>query len=111
MSWNDDSWRDGYDAWKLRSPDDEYQERCYHEGFEIDWMGLARCGCGDVWTPNQADIDDFRYRNKIYDRHCRRQEFRERWFGWWDRLCANYRTWRWRRRHGFKKLVDDDIPF
>ena len=23
MSWNDDSWRDGYDAWKLASPYDD----------------------------------------------------------------------------------------
>lgn len=25
MAWNDDSWRDGYDAWKLASPDEDWQ--------------------------------------------------------------------------------------
>lgn len=47
----DDRWRDGYDAWKLRSPDDEaarFDPLCHHCGSEDqtfhDDYGHWRCG-------------------------------------------------------------------
>lgn len=102
-----------YDAWKTRSPDDDYPERCDHEGFEINWMGMARCDCGHCWNPSDDDIADFRERNEIYDRICRQQEFRERWFGWFDRLHSRIRVRIFVWRQGWKpqRNVDDDIPF
>lgn len=110
--WHDDSWKDSYDAWKLRSPDDECIDRCYHEDYEIGYDGIAHCNdCFERWTATADEIAHQRERSREYDRWCRRQEFRERWFGWWDRLQSRWRTFWFLRRQGWKPLVDDDIPF
>ena len=106
---SDDSWRDSYDEWKLRSPyDDEPEEECWHEDYEIDWQGDATCErCGHMWTATADQIASERLRNEAYDEHCRREERRERlarWFGW-------MRLWRWRRRKPRPAEIDDGIPF
>lgn len=107
-----DAWKDSYDDWKLRSPDDDHPERCEHEVFEIGYDGIARCDqCSEHWEPSQYEIDEQRTRIVAYDRWCRRQELRERWFGWFDRLRDRIRVRMFLRRRGWKPLVDDDIPF
>lgn len=44
--WNDDSWRDTYDEWKLRSPEDDYRGVIH---VDLD---------GNFWE-NDAEYDDY----------------------------------------------------
>jgi hypothetical protein len=71
MTWNDDSWKDGYDAWKLQPPpeyDHDTQEECYHEEREINWEGRAECHrCGVTWWASDAEIKSERELNAAYD--------------------------------------------
>ena len=124
MPWDDDSWRDSYDAWKLASPDDDRDGECYHEDFEIDLEGRAYCNsCDHRWWPSEADVLSFRYANEAYDRYCRRAERRERWAERWlqytrwirwplGRLLDRIMPPKWRRYMDRRwRAVDDEIPF
>lgn len=115
MSWNDDSWRDTYDAWKLRSPyDDEPEDDCFHEEYEIDFNGNARCEtCGESWYATAAEIAAQRERYREYDAYCRRVERRERWRRLtypvrWPIFRLLSRLW---PRKSYAVLTDDEIPF
>lgn len=106
---SDDSWRDSYDEWKLRSPyDDEPEEECWHEEYEIDWEGYANCQrCGHMWSATPEQIKAERLAVEAYDEHCRREERRERLerrFGW-------LRFWRRWKRKPRPAEIDDGIPF
>lgn len=54
MTWADDHWRDSYDAWKTRSPDDDYDgptcERCG------EWLRRWRC----EWVCDICDEEEER---------------------------------------------------
>lgn len=115
MPWNDDSWRDGYDAWKLRSPDDDGPEpECLHEEYEIDMEGRAHCEmCGEKWWATGDEIAGQRERQIEHDAWCRKQERRE----FWRRLTypIRWRLWRlfgriWPRK-AIRLLDHDDLPF
>lgn len=106
MAWDDDSWRDTYDEWKLRSPYDEGEwEECDHEEYEIAWDGRAHCShCATSWAASGAEI-------AAYDAFQRRAEIA------WRREHSWYmRAWRWlkdrftARREKFP-TIDSDIPF
>lgn len=108
MAWNDDSWRDSYDTWKLASPDyDEPEEECWHEEYEADWEGRATCDrCGHSWFLTSEQIEADRAHSEAYDRYVRRDERLEKW----RRVRAWFRSMipSRRRKH---VLIDDDIPF
>jgi hypothetical protein len=115
MSWNDDSWRDSYDAWKLASPDDEREpEECYHEEFEIDWEGRSHCDrCGEAWWASADEIRFQREQQAEYDAWCRRQERREFWRRFtrpirWPIYRLLERVW---PRKACSVLLDEEIPF
>lgn len=118
MPWNDDSWRDSYDAWKLASPDDDCDDECYHEDFEIDLEGRAYCNsCDHRWWASEADVLSFRCANEAYDEHCRRAERRERWAELWRKFTLIFRWPIFRLlgriwpRKACAVLRDDEIPF
>lgn len=106
MAWHDDSWKDGYDAWKLRSPDDEYpDEECFHEDYEADVNGRASCcRCSHVWWLTSEEIERERQLHAAYDRMMRRAERRE-WIEGWVHRLAFWRRWR------KPSPIDDEIPF
>jgi hypothetical protein len=108
MGWNDDSWKDGYDAWKLRSPyDDEPEEECYHEHYEADINGRATCDrCSHTWWLTDEEIERERELVASYDQMMRREEWRLWRQEFVDRL-AFWRRWR-KRKHA---IIDDDLPF
>jgi hypothetical protein len=112
MGWNDDSWRDGYDAWKLQGPDDDYDEpeECSHEHRDVDTLeGTAYCGsCGRTWTLTTAELDrELRLQTELMEMmylEDRRQ--------WWRDLRDKVLSvvwYRWRRKPA--PVLDDDIPF
>lgn len=60
MTWHDESWKDSYDAWKLASPYDDYEEdECQHDDYEADILiGRATCNCcGHWWWQTREEID------------------------------------------------------
>jgi len=113
---SDERWRDTYDAWKLRSPDDErYRycidddepEECYHEDYEADILiGRATCNmCGHSWWQSREEIEREAERVRKYEKWQTRERRRERW-QWLVNLC------RWPlARKKTDLLIDDDIPF
>lgn len=109
--WYDDSWKDGYDAWKLASPDDERDEECWHEEYEADLLGRARCGqCGHSWWLTDQEIAAERANVKAYDDLCREWEREQRIREWRDWITAPWRRLRnWWRGAGY--VTDDEIPF
>lgn len=113
MSWNDDSWRDGYDEWKLRSPYDE-REECYHEHYEIDIEGRAHCEhCSETWWATSEEIAHQREEQAVYDAWCRKQERCEFWRKLtlpirWPIFRLLERVW---PRKSLSVLTDDEIPF
>lgn len=126
MAWDNDSWKDSYDAWKLASPDDERaDDECHHEEFEIDLEGRARCDeCGETWWASDDEIAHQRCMNETYDRYCRQMERRQRWREHWIkwvlvptlplRMWLQGVAWRAfpkRRRINRFLSVDDKIPF
>jgi len=119
MVWNDDnrrddSWKDSYDAWKLASPDDEYQDECEHLEFEIDLEGRAHCDvCDGCWWASAEEIASQRQRQREFDAWCRREEWRERWrrltrLFRWPAYRLLERLW---PRKACSVLYDDEIPF
>lgn len=116
MPWSDDSWRDSYDSWKLRSPDEEYgyyEDECCHEEFEIDWEGRARCAhCGESWWADGDEIARQREQQVEYDAWCaknERREFLRRLTYWvrWPIFRLLDRIW---PRKAHKVLTDDELP-
>lgn len=108
MAWNDDSWKDGYDAWKLASPEDyEPEEECFHEDYESSWEGRATCDrCGHSWWLSSTEMEWDRQASEAFDAYCRREERREKIAEW-----VNWLTF-WRRWRGRKPaMVDDECPF
>lgn len=118
----------GYDDWKLRSPDDDRDEECYHDNYDIDLAGRAHCqSCGEVWWPSDGEIAAYREQNEMFDQHMQAEERRQWWSDRWQQLLTpwhwllrrtvNQRLWleAWLRRRGWKRVnlisVDDEIPF
>lgn len=94
MAWNDDSWKDGYDAWKLASPDDEWQPECFHEDYEADINGRAHCcRCDHSWYLSDDEIARERELHAAYDVMMRHEERRE-WIAGWVHRLAFWRRWR-----------------
>lgn len=89
MTWNDDSWKDSYDEWKLRSPyDDGPDGECCHEEYEADVNGRATCDrCGVVWYLTAEDIRREREMHVAYDQMMSREE-RRQWWGGLDSLAG-----------------------
>lgn len=120
MAWNDDSWRDGYDAWKLASPDEDGPEEdyCEHGHYSIDILsGRAECDqCPHSWYVSDDEIRREIERQASYDEYLERENSRQ----WWRDLFApildpiNSIRWKLRRlRWSWKRAptIDDDIPF
>lgn len=120
MAWNDDSWRDSYDAWKLASPDEDGPEEdyCEHDQYSIDILsGRAECDmCPHSWYVTNEEIERECQRQAEYDEWQERED-RKQW--WRDRFafilgplsslhweCQKLKL-RWRRA----PIIDDDIPF
>lgn len=112
MAWDDESWKDSYDAWKLASPDDGWEEVCEHEDYDADILtGTATCyRCGYRWSQTEAEIAAEIERIRAYDELEREQRtLRYRLKEWLTELLWQLR-YHWATRHQ-KKIVDDDIPF
>jgi hypothetical protein len=117
---SDDSWRDGYDAWKLASPydDEEEQYECDHFDYDIDILsGRAECcDCPHSWHATNEQISAEIERQAKWDAWAEREERRIRWrerFAFIldpiDRLRRRFMEWRARRE--FPEHANDDIPF
>jgi hypothetical protein len=116
MSWNDDSWKDSYDAWKLASPDDEYDEPCDHEDYEVDILtGRCHCDrCSESWYASDEEINLQIRHEAEYHENMERENRRQ----WWRDLFQpirnlTHRLYEWRISRNFEisKGDDDDIPF
>lgn len=105
MNHSNDSWRDSYDAWKLRSPYDERDDECFHEDYEVHINGRATCcRCGEGWYLTAEEIQYERERVIGYDKMYRRWEREQRW----QQFVSKIAFWRrWQKAAS----VDDDIPF
>src|SRR5580692_634363 len=84
MPWNDDSWRDSYDEWKLRWPYDEDgygEEPCDHEDAETDCLdGRVRCDrCGASWYATSEELAAEHRRIAEYAEWETREHRREFW--------------------------------
>ena len=120
MTWRDESWKDSYDSWKLRSPDEEYgyyePEPCDHEDHETNILD-GRCWCprcGEVWHATNEEIYRQIQHEAEYHEWERRQARREFWRKLtfpirWPIFRLLERFW---PRKATKVLTDsDDIPF
>lgn len=73
MSWHSDAWRDSYDAWKTRGPDEPgYCAACAQCGADVEsWEPIYKTvlcdDCAEVAEVNSlhADADD--YGEEIFD--------------------------------------------
>ena len=120
MSWNDDSWRDSYDEWKLRSPDDEYgyydDDPCDHEDYETDILN-GRCWChkcDEVWYATAEEISrQIQHEAEYHEWECKQQRHE-----FWRKLTLPIR-WPifrlleriWPRKASRILADNDDIPF
>ncbi len=117
MIWNDDSWRDGYDAWKLRSPYDDYEEPepCDHEDHDFNILD-GRCWCprcGEVWNATNEDYERRAKAEAEFSKWERRQRSREFWRKLthpirWPIFRLLERLW---PRKSLNVLTDDEVPF
>lgn len=118
MSWNDDSWRDSYDEWKLRSPEDEYgyyDDPCDHEDYTVDIVD-GRCWClhcNEVWHATADDIVAQIQHEAEYAEWEAREHRREFWRKLtypirWPIFRLLERIW---PRKACGVLDDDEIPF
>jgi hypothetical protein len=109
MRWNDDSWRDGYDDWKLASPYDEYEEdedRYDHTDADLDILDYRyRCSCGHSWSATAVQVEAEIERQREYSEWEERENRRQWWRDLWDKTKAPFRL---RRR---QPILDDEIPF
>ena len=116
MPWYDDSWKDGYDAWKTREPDDYYDddpdpECCGHEDYDADILtGRATCHrCGHVWWQTPEEIAAEVERIRRYDELTRERERPWARFNEWARGLWSSIRCRWRIRRAAE--VNDEVPF
>lgn len=116
MAWNDDSWRDGYDDWKLASPDED-DDPCDHEDYETDILdGRCRCDrCGHSWYATAAEIDrELRFQSE-YAEAMEREDRHQWWSDLWWAVRHPLATIHWElcKRGWFRKSAanDDEIPF
>lgn len=109
MPWNDDSWKDGYDAWKLRAPDwddddpPDYEDgECGHESFDVDILtGRAECQmCPHSWYASAEEIQRQIDHEAAYAEYLERGErdhklesFLQWWRDFWSSVKSLYR-WR-----------------
>jgi hypothetical protein len=112
MAWDDDSWKDGYDAWKLESPYDDYEDDdpCDHEDYDIDvCTGRASCNiCSEHWYVSSVDIDRELDRQANYYEDMERENRRQ----WWRDLWRPFQSaFAWRPWKKSVEASDDDIPF
>ncbi len=106
MSWNDDSWKDSYDEWKLRSPYDDGPE-CDHEEYDIDILdGRCRCSCGHSWYASNEEINAQLELQADYQEEMDLENRRQWWRDLWSKISRVF--------HLFRQPIksnDDDIPF
>jgi len=111
MPWNDDSWKDGYDAWKLAAPDDDYEDEdpCDHEDYDVDILeGRARCSmCGESWYCSDEEVLRQIDHEAAYAAWEEGENRRQWWRDRWDSVKSFFR----RRQRGPTLVSDDDIPF
>ncbi|MCC6775609.1 MAG: hypothetical protein IT537_03075 [Hyphomicrobiales bacterium] len=87
--------------------DDPDPECCWHKEYDADFNGRATCyRCGHVWYLTREEMAAEAQRQADYIDALERQERRDRWLGWWDRLVSWLRPSRWRT-----SPADDEIPF
>lgn len=116
-----------YDAWKLRSPDDEYgyddeeesfedrdeELECDHDEYEIDILsGRASCDrCQHSWWATDAQVASEAQRQADYAEWVAEQERPWSRFRRWlrrTRLAESISRWRFERE---LRRADDEIPF
>lgn len=98
-----------YDAWKTRSPDDDYygepEYECDHQNAEVDWDTWHCPDCGDHRSATPAEIKAQERRQREYDRWERRER------------SPLWKAWRWLKAQFRRKPkpqvveIDDYIPF
>lgn len=113
----DDSWKDSYDSWKLASPDDEYDDPCDHEDYDIDIVsGRAECHwCGEGWYASNEEVLSAVDAQAAYAEYEERENRRQ----WWGDLVYNIRHplqalhWQFQKLGWIRRptVTDDDIPF
>lgn len=111
MAWHDDSWKDSYDAWKLASPDDEYDDPCDHEDYDVDILeGRARCHrCGESWYCSEEEVLRQIDAESAYARYLEEEDRKQWWRDLFAPITGPLRRLRWRWKGAPK--IDDDIPF
>jgi hypothetical protein len=123
MPWNDNSWRDSYDSWKLQSPYDDWDDGeeydaerdCEHEHYEIDiCTGRAEFDyCPHSWYMTSEEIDAELDRQARYYDDMEREERRQ----WWRDKTYPVRMFVFRileriwPRRAHKVLDDSELPF
>lgn len=101
-----------YDAWKTRTPDDDWLEDCDHADADIDvFTGTGKClRCGELWWASADEIEAQRRHEQEYAAWVAEQERP------WNRLKRWLaRAWvgrridraRWRRQI----VRDSEVPF
>ena len=119
MTWDNQSWRDSYDDWKLRSPDDEYgyyddtpDHDCADTFSIVNDTAICDC-CGESWWPSAEEKAAWVERCAEQDAWLRRQRRREFWrkLTWpirWPIFRLLEKVW---PRKSLSVLTDDEIPF
>lgn len=109
----DESWRDSYDEWKLRSPDDDEPE-CDHDDYDVDILdGRCRCLCGHSWYASSKEIEAEIERQREYSEWEECENRRQ----WWRDKTLPIRMFFFRMleriwpRRALNVLHDDEIPF